>query len=57
MGYLTFDIRKVNLISSDHAFVIGGWHLKREKDELRGYFTLLFKKIEGKWKIIADHSS
>lgn len=57
MGFLTFDIKKVKLISSDHAFVIGGWQLKREKDEPQGYFTLLLKKIEGKWKIIVDHSS
>ncbi len=57
MGYLTFDIKKVKLIGSDHAFVLGAWHLKREKDEPKGYFTLLLMKIEGKWKIIADHSS
>lgn len=57
MGFLTFDIRKVQIISSDHAFVLGGWHLKREKDEPQGYFTLLLKKIDGKWKVVADHSS
>ena len=57
MGILTFDIKTVKVISSDHAFVVGGWHLKRVKDEPQGYFTLLLKKIEGKWKVIADHSS
>lgn len=57
MGFLTFDIKKVKLIGPDHAFVMGGWHLKREKDQPKGYFTLLLVKIEGKWKIIADHSS
>ena len=57
MGFLTFNIKEVRLISSDHAFVLGGWHLKREKDEPQGAFTLLLKKVSGEWKIVADHSS
>ena len=57
MGILTFDIKEVKLMGSEHAFVLGGWHLKREKDQPQGYFTLILKKIEGKWKVIADHSS
>lgn len=57
MGYLSFDIKEIKMISADHAFVLGAWHLKREKDEPKGYFTLLIKKIKGQWKVIADHSS
>lgn len=57
MGILSFDIKEVRLINSDHAFVLGGWHLKRTKDEPQGYFTLVLKKMNGEWKIIADHSS
>ncbi len=57
MGFLSFNIHEVRLISSDHAFVLGAWHLKREKDEPNGFFTLLVKKINGEWKVIADHSS
>ncbi|MGB4397910.1 MAG: nuclear transport factor 2 family protein [Daejeonella sp.] len=57
MGFLTFDIKKVKILSSDHAFVLGAWHLKREKDEPQGWFTLLLKKSGGKWKVVADHSS
>ncbi|SDM54889.1 Ketosteroid isomerase homolog [Daejeonella rubra] len=57
MGYLSFDIKEIRMISADHAFVLGAWHLKREKDDPKGYFTLLVKKISGKWKVIADHSS
>jgi len=57
MGFLSFNIHEVRLISSDHAFVLGAWHLKREKDEPNGFFTLLVKKIKGEWKVIADHSS
>lgn len=57
MGYLTFDIRDVRIIGTDYAFVVGGWHLNRVEDEPQGSFTLLMKKIDGKWKVIADHSS
>ncbi|HTM99980.1 MAG TPA: DUF4440 domain-containing protein [Pedobacter sp.] len=57
MGFLTFGIKKVDLIAKDQAFVLGSWNVKREKDELKGYFTLLLRKIEGVWKVVVDHSS
>lgn len=57
MGLLSFDIKEVRMISADHAFVLGAWHLKRENDDPKGYFTLIMKKIRGEWKVIADHSS
>ena len=57
MGVLTFNIKKVELLSKDTAFVLGGWHLKREKDEPQGYFTLILKKIKGLWLVVSDHSS
>ncbi len=57
MGYLSFGIKKIDFIGAKQAFVMGSWHLKREKDELKGYFTLLFRKIAGQWKIVVDHSS
>ncbi len=57
MGYLSFDIKEIKMIAADHAFVLGAWHLRRENDEPKGYFTLLVKKIKGQWKVIVDHSS
>jgi len=57
MGQLIFGIKKVDFLNKDVAFVFGSWHLKREKDEPQGYFTLLFKKLNGEWKIFVDHSS
>lgn len=57
MGQLTFDIQKVELLSDSAAFVMGGWHLQREKDEPQGFFTLILKKIGGSWKVVSDHSS
>lgn len=57
MGQLAFDILKVQLLNKSNAFVLGAWHLKREKDALGGYFTLLLRKIKGEWKVVSDHSS
>ncbi|MGV3547294.1 MAG: YybH family protein [Pedobacter sp.] len=57
MGFLTFGIKKVEFLTKDKAFVLGSWNLKREKDEPKGYFTLLLRKIDGEWKVVVDHSS
>ncbi len=57
MGALTFTIIKVELLDSSNGFVLGGWRLKREKDSPEGYFTLWFRKIDGKWVIVCDHTS
>jgi len=57
MGRLTFDIIQVKMLDPSNAFVMGGWKLKREKDEPGGYFTLWFRKINGEWKIVCDHTS
>jgi hypothetical protein len=57
MGKLTFNILKVDVYTYDYAFVLGEWILDREKDQPRGFFTLQMKKINGQWKVIADHSS
>ena len=57
MGTLTFNILQINIIDLKNAFVLGGWKLKREKDEPQGFFTLWLRRIKGQWKIVADHSS
>ncbi len=56
MGTLNFDILSVEVENSS-AFVLGKWHLKRIKDELSGFYTLYWKKIDGQWRIVIDHSS
>jgi uncharacterized protein (TIGR02246 family) len=58
MGMLKFDIIKVNFISNDACFVVGKWHLTRpEKGDVGGHYTLLWRKMNGNWVIVADHSS
>ncbi len=57
MGTLAFDLLQVKPLSPGYYFVIGKWHLQRTAGDLGGHFTLLFKKINGVWLIITDHSS
>jgi ketosteroid isomerase-like protein len=57
MGQLSFDLKKVKILSAQHAYVVGKWQLDRENDTLKGYFSLLWEKIGEEWKIISDHSS
>lgn len=56
MGTLSYSVQSMEMIGSDACFVIGQYHLEREKEDT-GYFSLLWKKIEGDWVIVADHSS
>ena len=57
MGELTFTILDFHELSDESAFVIGEWALMRDGDNPSGYFTLVWKKINGEWKIIHDHTS
>lgn len=57
MGILKFTLLELKPLLPDHYFVAGKWHLKRTIGDLEGHFTLLFKKINNEWVIIADHSS
>jgi hypothetical protein len=57
MGKLNFDIIKVKRLSKKYYFVVGKWFLKRSIGDIGGHFNLLFEKINGRWVIIADHSS
>ncbi len=56
-GTLRFDILKIDLLSKDAAFVIGKFYLTRpQKGDASGHFTLLWRKIDGQWKIVVDHT-
>jgi ketosteroid isomerase-like protein len=57
MGKLFFDILEVKRLSAEYYFVVGKWFLKRSAGDVGGHYTLLFRKIKGKWMIVADHSS
>ena len=57
MGKLSFDIIKIKRLSKKYYFVVGKWSLKRSIGDVSGHYNLLFEKINGRWVIIADHSS
>ncbi|MBS1641784.1 MAG: nuclear transport factor 2 family protein [Bacteroidetes bacterium] len=57
MGKLRFEIVSIKKLSNNYAFVIGKYFLTRSIGNANGAFTLLFKKINGAWNIVVDHSS
>lgn len=57
MGELTFDVLDIDVVARDVAIVFGAWKLSRAQDELSGLYTLVVKKIEGRWLVVHDHTS
>lgn len=57
MGTLTFSDLEISLLNSTTAIVIGHWQLQRAKDEPKGRFTLIFKRLKNGWRIVHDHTS
>jgi uncharacterized protein (TIGR02246 family) len=57
MGKLSFDILDIRKIDKNTVIFIGKFHLSRTIGDMQGHYTLIWKKIDGRWVIIADHSS
>lgn len=57
MGNLAFDDVVVESVGPGVAFARGRWHVVNKDGESGGLFTLLLKRIDGKWKIVHDHTS
>jgi len=57
MGQLTFSELEFRFLGPDAALVLGRWHLKREKDDIGGVFSLVWQRFPDGWKIIHDHTS
>ncbi len=59
MGTLKFEFLKLDFSNKNSkCWLLGQWHLTRpEKGDVGGYFTLVLKKIKGKWFIVSDHTS
>jgi len=57
MGKLSYDIILVKELSPEYYYVVGKWMLIRSIGNLGGHYNLLFRKLNGQWFIIADHSS
>ena len=57
MGKLSFQIKDLTKHSEDVVSLTGSWELERENDRPGGHFLLIWKKINGEWKIVVDHTS
>jgi uncharacterized protein (TIGR02246 family) len=57
MGQLEFSDLEFRFLGPDGALVLGRWHLKREKDDVGGVFTLVWQRLPEGWRIIHDHTS
>jgi ketosteroid isomerase-like protein len=59
MGKLAFDLLVVEVVGPDACAVVGRYRLKKEEDEAEasGHFTLMLRRVQGRWVIASDHSS
>ena len=55
-GTLNFKINDISKIQDGAYFVMGEYHLTRKVGNANGVFMIIFKKIDGEWKIVADTS-
>lgn len=55
-GTLKFTIDQITQINEGAYYVMGQYHLNRKVGDANGTFMIIFKKINGEWKIIADSS-
>lgn len=55
-GTLNFTIKDISKIDEGSYWVMGEYHLKRNVGDANGVFLIIFKKIDGEWKIVADMS-
>ncbi len=57
IGKTRFEILRILPISSYASLVTGKFFLTRESGDIKGIFTVVLKKINGKWVVIYDHTS
>jgi ketosteroid isomerase-like protein len=57
MGRLKLNGLEITPLGNSAALVLGQWSLERESEPLSGNFSLLVRKLEGRWLIIHDHTS
>ena len=58
MGTLTFQNLQWISLGDDAGWLMGKWALKKEaQEDAEGMYTLLWRKLDGTWLIVADHSS
>lgn len=57
-GQLKFSELDIDVLSADAAVVRGRWDVDfAAKTDVGGLFTLIFRKTDGAWRIVHDHTS
>src|SRR5689334_17987492 len=57
MGQLTLSGLEITPLRDAAAFVLGQWKLDGLGEPVGGNFTLVLRKIDGRWVIVHDHTS
>jgi beta-aspartyl-peptidase (threonine type) len=57
MGRLKLDGLEITPLGDTSAMVLGGWKVDRANEPVGGNFTLVLRKIDGRWVIVHDHTS
>lgn len=55
-GSLSFTINDISKIETNSYWVMGEYFLSRKVGDAEGVFMIIFKNIDGQWKIVADMS-
>ncbi len=57
-GQLEFSELDIDVLSADAAVVRGRWDVDfAAKTDVGGLFTIIFRKTDGAWRIVHDHTS
>jgi ketosteroid isomerase-like protein len=57
MGRLTLSGFELTPLGDAAELVLGQWKLDRQSEPVGGNFTLVLRKIDGRWVIVHDHTS
>lgn len=56
-GELFFEELECHDLKGGLVLMTGRWRVSRPVNNASGFFSLIWKKIDGKWRIIYDHTS
>ena len=57
MGWVDFSDIEIQSLAADAALVIGRWRVTADAESSEGNFSLVVRRIDGRWLIVHDHTS
>ena len=57
MGTISFSNLEVSVLAPDAASAFAHWAFEHGDRSFAGIFTLIFRRIDGEWIIVHDHST